>query len=206
MTLIYLLGRERGVHDNVQMENRLRLQDLARDLGYKATTDPLTGLHNRTKFDQALANEILRADRYKTPLSLVLYDIDHFKLVNDTYGHQTGDKVLVQLSRFVPNLIRTTDMLARWGGEEFVILAPGSDGPMALKAAEKLRDAIGQVVFDEVGSVTCSFGVAQYAAGDSPAELISRADDALYSAKIKGRNQVVLAAPPVAKLALAPVA
>lgn len=79
MTLIYLLGRERWVHDNVQMDNRLRLQELARDLGFQATTDPLTGLHNRLKFDQALADEMVRSDRYKTPLSLVLYDVDNFK-------------------------------------------------------------------------------------------------------------------------------
>jgi diguanylate cyclase (GGDEF)-like protein len=196
MTLIYLLGRERWVHDTAQMDNRLRLQELARDLGFKATTDPLTGLHNRLKFDQVLETEMLRSDRYKTPLSLVLYDVDHFKRVNDTYGHQTGDKVLIQLSRFVPNLIRNTDLLGRWGGEEFVILLPGSDGEMAYQAAEKLRDAIGQVVFDEAGTVTCSFGVAQYAARESAAAFIARVDDALYRAKAKGRDQVELAPQP----------
>jgi len=115
--------------------------------------------------------------------------------------------VLTQLSRFVPNLIRNTDLVARWGGEEFVILAPGADGPMALQAAEKLRDAIGQVVFVEVGTVTCSFGVAQYAQADTAAAFISRADDALYRAKISGRNQVVLGSPPAAaKLELVSVA
>jgi diguanylate cyclase (GGDEF)-like protein len=198
MTLIYLLGRERWVHDNVQMDKRLRLQELARDLGFQATTDPLTGLHNRLKFDQALADEMVRSDRYKTPLSLVLYDVDNFKRVNDTYGHQIGDKVLVQLSRFVPNLIRSTDLLARWGGEEFAILVPGSDGQMAFQAAKKLRDAIRHVVFDEVGSVTCSFGVTQFAVEDTAAEFISRADNALYRAKINGRNQVELELQPLA--------
>jgi GGDEF domain-containing protein len=92
MTLIYLLGRERLVYDNVQMDNRLRLQELARDLGLQATTDTLTGLPNRLKFDQALANEMSRAERYQTPLSLVLYDVDHFKKVNDTYGHQSATR------------------------------------------------------------------------------------------------------------------
>jgi diguanylate cyclase (GGDEF)-like protein len=192
------LGRERWVHDNVQMDKRLRLQELARDLGFQATTDPLTGLHNRLKFDQALADEMVRSDRYKTPLSLVLYDVDNFKRVNDTYGHQIGDKVLVQLSRFVPNLIRSTDLLARWGGEEFAILVPGSDGQMAFQAAKKLRDAIRHVVFDEVGSVTCSFGVTQFAVEDTAAEFISRADNALYRAKINGRNQVELELQPLA--------
>jgi diguanylate cyclase (GGDEF)-like protein len=134
--------------------------------------------------------------RYETPLSVVLYDVDNFKVVNDTHGHQFGDKVLVQLSRFVPSLLRSTDLLARWGGEEFVILTPGSDGGMAYRAAEKLRSAIEQVKFDEIGTVTCSFGVAQYVYGDTAETLISRADDALYLAKLNGRNRVELASLP----------
>ncbi len=134
MSLIYLFGKERWIHDNVQMDKRLKLQELARDLRFQATTDPLTGLSNRLKFNQALATEISRSVRYETPLSLVLYDIDHFKAVNDTHGHQIGDKVLVHLSRFVPSLLRNTDLLVRWGGEEFVILTPGSDGEMAYQA------------------------------------------------------------------------
>jgi diguanylate cyclase (GGDEF)-like protein len=207
MTLIYLLGKERSVHDTVQMDNRLRLQELARDLGYKATTDPLTGLPNRLKFDQALASEMTRAERYKSPLSLVLFDVDHFKQVNDSHGHQIGDKVLTQLSRFVPNLIRSNDLLARWGGEEFVILLPGCEGSMAFQAAEKLRSAIAQVVFEKVGSVTCSFGVGQYVPGEPVTAFLARADDALYRAKVSGRNQVVLGtAPTAAKLELVSVA
>ena len=190
MALIYLFGSERWVHDAVQADNRVRLQALTQDLGVKATTDPLTGLHNRLKLESTLPAEMARADRYDTPLSLVLYDVDHFKKVNDTYGHPVGDKVLIQLSRFVPNLIRNTDFLARWGGEEFLILVPGSDGAMAFQAAEKLREAISHVVFDEVGSITCSFGVAEYIPGESVADLITRADDALYRAKADGRNQV----------------
>jgi diguanylate cyclase (GGDEF)-like protein len=197
-TLVYLFGRERWVHDNVQMDKRLQLQELARNLGFQATTDPLTGLNNRLKFDQALASEMLRSQRYKTPLSLVLFDVDHFKEVNDTYGHQIGDKVLIQLSRFMPGHIRNTDLVARWGGEEFVILVPGSDGQTAYQFADKLRDAIGQVQLEEVGTVTCSFGVAQYADGDTAETFISRADAALYRAKINGRNRVELASRPAA--------
>jgi diguanylate cyclase (GGDEF)-like protein len=193
MTLIYLLGKGRWVHDDVLADNRIRMQELTRDLGTKATTDTLTGLHNRLDFDQTLASEMVRSERYGMPLSLILYDIDHFKRVNDTYGHLAGDKVLIQLARFVPNLIRKTDFLARWGGEEFIVLAPGSGGPMAFQAAEKLRDAVGQVIFEDVGTVTCSFGVAQWAAGETAAEFIARADEALYQAKANGRNQVVLA-------------
>jgi diguanylate cyclase (GGDEF)-like protein len=126
----------------------------------------------------------------------VLYDVDNFKAVNDTHGHQIGDKVLVQLSRFVPSLLRNADVLARWGGEEFVILTPGSNGQMAYQAAEKLRNAIEQVKFDQIETLTCSFGVAQYVYGDTAETLISRADDALYRAKLKGRNRVELASLP----------
>jgi len=196
MTLIYLFGRERALHDNVQMDKRLKLQELARNLRFQATTDHLTGLSNRLKFNQALAADISRSIRYKTSLSLVLYDVDNFKAVNDTQGHQFGDKVLIQLSQLVLSLLRNTDLLARWGGEEFVILIPGSDGEMAFQAAEKLRNAIEQIEFDEIGTVTCSFGVAQYEDGDTAEALISRADDALYRAKLNGRNQVELALRP----------
>lgn len=196
MTLIYLFGKERALHDNVQMDKRLKLQELARDLRFQATTDHLTGLSNRLKFNQALAAEMSRSIRYGTPLSLVLYDVDHFKTVNDTYGHQIGDKVLIQLSRLVQSLLRDTDLLARWGGEEFVILIPGSDGGMAYQVAEKLRKAIEQVRFDGMGGVTCSFGVAQYEYGEAAETLISRMDGALYRSKLNGRNRVELAARP----------
>ncbi len=194
MALIYLFGKERWIRDRVEMEKRLQLQELAQDLRFQATTDPLTGLSNRLKFDQALAHEMLRSERYDTPLSLVLYDIDHFKEVNDTYGHQIGDKVLIELSRTVSNRIRSTDLLTRWGGEEFILLLPGSNGQMAYQAAEKLRSDIAQLKLNEVGTVTCSFGVIEYAAGDSAETLIARADKALYRAKMNGRNRVEFAA------------
>jgi diguanylate cyclase (GGDEF)-like protein len=196
MTLLYLLGRGRRIHDDLQLARRLKLQELARDLGIQATTDPLTGLHNRLKLGPSLVGEIERVGRYNTSLSLVLFDIDHFKKINDTYGHVVGDQVLVQLSRFVPTLIRSMDLLARWGGEEFLILLPGSDGPMAFQIAEKLREAIGTLVFEEVGSITCSFGVTQYAAGESAAQFIARADGALYRAKADGRNRTKLGSQP----------
>ena len=118
MALIYFVGREHGIRENVQMDKRLELQKLARDLRYQATTDPLTGLYNRLKFDEALASELLRAKRYDSPLTLVLYDVDHFKQVNDIYGHQIGDDALVRLSQIVSVQVRNTDLLARWGGEE----------------------------------------------------------------------------------------
>ena len=124
------------------------------------------------------------------------FNLDNFKSVNDIHGHQTGDDVLVRLSQVVAKHIRNTDLLARWGGEEFVILASGSDGEMARQAAEKLGAAIGLAVFDAVGTITCSFGIAQHARGDSAETLIVRADHALYRAKMNGRNRVELAPPP----------
>jgi diguanylate cyclase (GGDEF)-like protein len=193
MALIYFVGREHGIRENVQMDKRLELQELARDLRFQATTDPLTGLYNRLKFDEALASEMSRAKRYGSPLTLVLYDVDHFKQVNDIYGHQTGDDTLVRLSQIVATHVRNTDLLARWGGEEFVILAPGTDSDMARQAAEKLAAAIRRTAFNEVGEITCSFGIAQYTASDSAATLIARADHALYRAKMSGRNRVEVA-------------
>ncbi len=123
-----------------------------------------------------------------------MFDVDRFKQINDTYGHQAGDRVLVALARTASGRLRGADVLARWGGEEFIILAPETDGAMALQVAEKLRSAIAQTPFDETGSVTCSFGLAQYASGESAEALIARADRALYGAKLKGRNRVEFAA------------
>jgi diguanylate cyclase (GGDEF)-like protein len=197
VALVYFVGRERWIHDNVQLEKRLELEELARNLDYRATTDPLTGLYNRRKFNRELATEILRAQRYKSPLSLVLYDIDHFKKINDLYGHQAGDQALIALSRFVSSRIRNSDVLARWGGEEFVILTPSCNGPVACQLAGNLSDAIGALDIDGVGSLTCSFGVAEYCDGDTAETLLARADEALYRAKTNGRNRVELAQIPL---------
>lgn len=196
MALIYFIGREHGIRESVQTESRRALQKLAHDLRFQAVTDPLTGLFNRWKFDDSLVGEIARSARYGTPLSLVLYDVDHFKQVNDIHGHQAGDDVLVQLSQVVSEGIRKTDLLARWGGEEFVILTPGSSGPKTYQAALKLAQSIAQVTFADVGRVTCSFGVAEYVEGDTAEGLIQRADGALYLAKINGRNRVEIATLP----------
>jgi len=197
MIMIYFYGKERRFRDFVQMDKALKLQELASDLRLQATTDPLTGLFNRLKFNEALASEMLRAERYNSPLSLILYDVDHFKAVNDTHGHQAGDKVLVNLSRLASASIRHSDLLARWGGEEFVILVPGCDAAMAREAAEKLRTAISDIEFEEVGTVSCSFGVAEYVEGESVETLIARVDEALYQAKVNGRNRVELSRVPV---------
>ena len=199
MALIYFVGREHGIRESVQMDSRRALQQLAHDLRFQAITDPLTGLFNRWKFDDSLAGEMTRSARYGTPLSLVLYDVDHFKQVNDIHGHQAGDDVLVRLSQVVSEAIRQSDLLARWGGEEFVILAPSSNGAKTYQAAQKLSQAIAQTTFADVGRITCSFGVAEYVEGDTAESLMARADGALYLAKINGRNRVELATLPSAR-------
>lgn len=205
IALVYLVGRERWFHDNLQLERRLGLEELARDLDYRAATDPLTGLFNRRKFDRSLAVEILRAQRYGTPLSLILFDIDRFKSVNDKHGHQAGDAVLVELSRYGAAHIRASDILARWGGEEFVILCPGIDGAMACHLAGHLREGFNALNHPGVGTVTCSFGVVEFDPSDSAQSVMARADAALYRAKAKGRDRVELAdRPPVEPVALLP--
>ena len=190
MTIIYFLRMEWMLHDKIMLEQRLELEEQARKLDFQATTDPLTGVFNRLKFNQELAAWIARSLRYKTPLALVMYDIDHFKSVNDAYGHQAGDQVLVDISRIAAGHIRETDVLARWGGEEFMILAPNCDSRQACRLAEKLRRHIEKSVFGKVGTVTCSFGVAQFQDGDTAETLTARADAAMYEAKQRGRNLV----------------
>ena len=155
-----------------------------------AETDPLTKIYNRLKFDNIFASEIMRVQRYETPLSLIIFDIDDFKQINDTYGHNVGDNVLIELTRVVSNNIRTTDIFARWGGEEFVILTPNTDMDHAKELAERLRVAIEDSIFKEASTVTCSFGVAEFRENDTTDTLSKRADDALYEAKKSGKNRV----------------
>lgn len=186
----YVFVHERRVRDGILGERRQALQTLARELETQARTDRLTGLSNRLRFDQDLSAKIAHAERYRAGFSLILYDVDHFKAVNDTYGHQIGDRVLVALARTVTAQIRETDLLARWGGEEFVLLLPDTDGRNACATAEKLRAAVERTEIDTVGGVRCSFGVAEYGAGDTAETILARADQALYKAKRKGRNRV----------------
>ena len=153
-------------------------------------TDALTGLNNRRKLDEALKNEIDRAQRYKNTFSIILLDIDNFKEVNDTYGHLVGDDVLKRLTQVLKSGLRQTDIAGRWGGDEFLILLPLQSRGFAVMFAERLHAAIVAIQVPEVGSVTSSFGVAELVSGDSVEGLINRADAALYRAKEQGRNRV----------------
>lgn len=167
-----------------------RRKETEAELKLLADTDALTQLPNRRKFDSVFATEISRAQRYEMSLTFVMLDIDHFKTVNDTHGHQTGDFVLVELARIVSAHIRANDVFARWGGEEFAILAVHSDCEATRGFAEKLRTLVAEHDFQNVGHITISLGLASYLTGDSIETLMERADKALYMAKSGGRNRV----------------
>jgi diguanylate cyclase (GGDEF)-like protein len=156
----------------------------------KASTDTLTGIFNRRMFDEKLPIEISISKKNQKELSLIYFDIDHFKKVNDTFGHQSGDYVLTTLCSIVKKSIRDGDIFARWGGEEFVILLPGTDIKMAIKIADKIRNIIKEYTFDTVKKITCSFGVTSYQAEDTQDTFIKRADKALYYSKENGRDKV----------------
>lgn len=158
-------------------------------LEYLASVDTLTQIMNRSKFNTVMAEEILLAKENSTNLSVIFFDIDHFKKVNDTYGHDIGDTVLVELASLVKNHIRKNDFFARWGGEEFVIIVT-ANSTIAYNLANKLRAIIEQNKFSKVEHITCSFGVAQLQSQDTCETLIKRSDEALYASKESGRNLV----------------
>ncbi|MBF0520667.1 MAG: diguanylate cyclase [Nitrospirae bacterium] len=162
---------------------RRRFQDMA-------CKDPLTSIFNRKKFEDELEKEILRTERYKTNLTMMIFDIDHFKSINDTYGHQAGDAVLRELTEIVSAHVRKTDIFARYGGEEFVVITPETTLIGATELAEKLRELIQKNKFSHGGHVTCSFGVSEYMGSESSHTFIKKADYALYIAKNNGRNRV----------------
>jgi len=172
------------------------LEAKTRHLEHEVQRDGLTGLYNRAFFDQAFTEKILQAKRKGAPLSLILFDIDHFKNVNDTYGHQAGDKVLAGVANVLSGRMRPTDITARYGGEEFVLLLPDTDAPGAAVVAERLRRRLADAVHD-IGNgselrITASAGHATLQPGStaSPASLLASVDAALYAAKRGGRNLV----------------
>lgn len=178
-------------YKKTQKEQQDELERMNKDLEIRAITDPLTTLYNRGHFNHCLKNEMARSKRYGSALSLIIFDIDRFKQVNDTFGHLAGDSVLKELSFLCLEIIRESDLLARWGGEEFIVLAPGMDRIKIVSFAEKLRILIEEHDFSIKTPVTCSFGVTQYSGEETKDEFVNRADKALYQAKQGGRNKVV---------------
>ena len=158
-------------------------------------TDYLTGCYNRSYIDRIIKQEIIRTNRYHTPLSLMIIDLDDFKKVNDTYGHLMGDEVLIKTANWIHASIRESDIFGRWGGEEFVVIFPNTELDETQKIAEKMRLGIAKHDFSNQIHQTISIGVAQYQVKESHDGWISRADSALYDAKHQGKNCVVISNP-----------
>jgi diguanylate cyclase (GGDEF)-like protein len=190
-----VVNLEDKVHQRTRQlaETNRELDEKNRVLAVLSLTDRLTGLCNRRKLDQSLTAEWRRAERYGTPYTVIMIDLDNFKDVNDSFGHGMGDRVLVRISDILLAYVRDTDIVGRWGGEEFLVICPETGVEEARQLAETLRREIGETDFPGVGRVTASLGLADYEADAGPLVLVTRADEALYRAKESGRNQVVIA-------------
>ena len=199
MVIIEMLAE----HNDKHIENDL-LQDLVRryvDLNHKlndtlleveqlSNTDQLTGLNNRHYFIKAFERERRRHQRYGEAFTLIMFDLDHFKLVNDEFGHDVGDEVLKVTAELTKICFRDVDIIARWGGEEFIVLVAGTELEEGLHVAERLRETIALHKFNQVGHKTISLGVSEISGRESMETVIKRADEAMYEAKISGRNRV----------------
>ena len=195
ITLIIKDNRRTQHEINETLEKKVleRTEELERiqlELQHLANTDRLTQIPNRVLLDQVLEYEFVRSGTEGTPLSILLIDIDYFKHVNDTFGHQIGDDVLVETAKLFASSVREIDIVGRWGGEEFLVICPSTNLKEALMIGETIRSKLAEFVFDKVGHKTASFGVASYIPGDTLHSLISRSDKALYKAKENGRNRV----------------
>jgi len=179
--ITHFVAVQRDITRQVELETELEL---------RASTDPLTGFYNRIRFSEYLGNELNRLRRYGGEATLLLLDLDHFKAINDEHGHDLGDRVLKELCQVLEENSREADIPARWGGEEFVLLAPETFAQEGELLAEKLRQAVANHPFPAVAAVTVSIGCVSLSPGDSPDEVLRRADDAMYAAKEAGRNRV----------------
>jgi len=176
-------------HEELSEINTL-LKNQNKEYEMMASTDSLTGLYNRNKFSELYLSSYKSMLQRHNSMSMIMLDIDFFKKVNDTYGHNCGDKVLIEVSRTVLKALRSIDIVSRWGGEEFLILLPTTDLDNASYLAEKIRLNIQKLKIDVVGNVTASLGVAEVREGDEMRDVIDIADNALYLAKKSGRNCV----------------
>jgi len=161
-----------------------------RDILKKAYIDGLTGIYNRYKFEELFEYQLKQSKRYNKPLSIAIVDIDKFKSFNDNYGHIIGDEMLILLAHVLNESVRKSDVFARWGGEEFIILFNEADLESAIKISENLKQKVQRLEHEKTGKITASFGVAEYKEGETLEEVFERADRALYEAKNSGRNRV----------------
>ncbi|WP_347353772.1 sensor domain-containing diguanylate cyclase [Acetoanaerobium noterae] len=161
-------------------------------LSERVSIDNLTGIKNRYYFDERIKEEVDLAKRQKASFSLLLFDLDHFKLVNDNFGHDVGDKVLKRVTDAVSKIIRSYDIFARWGGEEFVVLMPNTTEAEAVPAAEKIRKTVEDISHPDIEKITISIGIAIWEADDDVDQIFVKADKALYTAKNQGRNRVIV--------------
>ena len=180
------------VHYVVSFNDVTELKQYTYKLQYQATHDNLTKLYNRQRFNDDLNSEIKRVERYNHTLSLLMFDIDDFKMINDQFGHDVGDTVLISISDILRNSIRSTDIPARWGGEEFMVLLPETSIEACDKVAQNLRKNIESFKFEGVDrTVTVSIGIVEYKDRSTKDTLIKNVDIALYQAKHNGKNQVI---------------
>ncbi|MFO1372915.1 MAG: sensor domain-containing diguanylate cyclase, partial [Candidatus Competibacteraceae bacterium] len=171
----------------MDISDRKRLEEKLRQL---AITDPLTGAFNRRYLLQMMETEISRAQRYSRPLTLIMFDIDHFKRINDTFGHEQGDAVLKGIAALVRERLRHSDIFVRWGGEEFMILTTETALSKAIELTETLRVALHHLLFPGIGPVTASFGVAEYRLDETLDQWLKRVDDLVYQVKREGRDHI----------------
>jgi diguanylate cyclase (GGDEF)-like protein len=169
----------------------LTLRDVRDGLEIRASYDCLTRAYNKSAYSEFLRREVARAQRYQRPLSLVILDVDHFKRINDQFGHEAGDHTLVRLSLLIRGMVRNVDVFCRIGGEEFALILPEAPVDGATGLAERIREAVAVESFGKVASVTVSAGVTAYASGETIEDLFLRADLLLYRAKAAGRNTVL---------------
>lgn len=189
---IYASLRTKALQDELRAKNR-QLEEVLSKVEVLASTDPLTGLYNRRYFEKIIEIEFAKTMRYNSPLSCVMVDVDHFKKINDTYGHHTGDIILKEVTRIIQDSIRKVDTAARWGGEEFVALLPRTGKEQALYAAARIWKSIAGYVFPTIDTqITVSIGIASVpdASIDSAEKLVDASDIAMYRAKTLGRNSI----------------
>ncbi len=167
------------------------LKEKERELRKLASTDPLTGLPNKRILMEFLEFELNRAKRKGTPLSVAVFDIDDFKQINDTYGHLAGDQILRALAGVVRKNLRSTDIVGRFGGEEFVVIMPETDLKTAVRVMERLRRTVEETYFEPVGNLSISVGITELKSDDDTESLLRRADEKLYQAKREGKNRVL---------------